>query len=138
MVRVTRRQRRYGGYFADRVHGGRDEALRLALDQRDELEASLPPAVKMKRKFSLNKTGVVGVYLGLGRRRGRVWRYYGATWTELSGKKVNRRFSVLKYGEREARRLAIRARREAVVRILGQRGARVYWQRSATVAPLAP
>lgn len=130
VVQVTRRGRRRVEYFADGVHGGRQEALRRALARRDELEGSLPPAVKLKRKFSRNKTGVVGVCVEVQRlRRGGTLRYYAAGWTEVTGKKVRLRFSVLKHGEREARRSAIKARREAVARILGQRGARVYWQR---------
>ncbi len=130
VVSVKRRGRRRVEHFADRVHGGREAALLRAIQRRDELEASLPPPVKLKTRYSLNKTGVVGVFLEVRRLRlGPAARYYGATWTELSGKRMRVRFLASRYGEREARHLAIRARQEAVARILKARGARVYWQR---------
>ncbi len=130
VMSVKRRGRCIVCYFGDRMHGGRAAALALALRRRDELVASLPPPVKLKRTLSTNTTGVVGVHLEEQRLpSGHVVRYYGATWTELSGKRVRLRFLVSRHGEREAKRLAIKARREAVARILSQRGARVHWQR---------
>ncbi len=130
VVAVVRRRKRIVHYFSDGMHGGRAAALAQALRYRDDLVASLPPPMRFKRTFSRNKTGVVGVQLEEQHLpSGRVVRYYGATWTELSGKRVRVRFLISRYGEREARRLAIKARREAVARILSQRGARVYWQR---------
>ncbi len=130
VVVVVRRRKRLVHYFSDRAHGGKAAALEKALRYRDELVASLPPPMRFKRTLSTNKTGVVGVHLEeQPQPTGHVIRYYTATWMELSGKRMTVRFLVSRYGKREARRRAIKARREAVARILSQRGARVYWQR---------
>jgi hypothetical protein len=129
LVRVTRRGRRRVQYFADSRYGGQDGALRRALQRRDELEGQMPPPVKLKRRYSLNKTGVVGVALEVQRMpTGHLVRYYTASWTELTGERKRARFLTSRYGEAEARRLAIKTRREAVKRILSCRGAQPWWR----------
>ena len=129
MVRVTRRGRRVSEYVADSRYGGKETALRHALERRDAIESRLPPAVKLKRRYALNKTGVVGVSLEVQRMpTGHVVRYYTATWTELTGEKKRLRFLISRYGAREAKRRAIEARQRAVRRILSQRGQKSWWQ----------
>jgi hypothetical protein len=129
MVRVTRRGRRVTEYVADSRYGGKEGALRHALERRDAIESLSPPAVKLKRRYALNKTGVVGVQLEVWRMpSGHVVRYYTATWTELTGEKKRLRFLVSRYGAREAKRRAVQARRQAVKRILSQRGEKSWWQ----------
>jgi len=130
VVVMKRRGRNVGGeHFRDALYGGRMKALRAAIARRDELEAELPPATHLRERDSRSKTGMAGVTVVMRRRRKRVLRYWLANWVELEGRRVQRSFSVSKYGEGRARDLAVGARREAVERILGQRGARVWWQR---------
>jgi AP2 domain len=130
VVSVKRRGERQVEYVRDGAYGGPRGALREALTRRDAIEAELPPPVKVKRVFSLNNTGEVGVaFVRQRTRAGRwVW-YYVASWIELDGRRVKRSYSVLKYGKRRARAQAVQARREALARILAQRGARPWWQR---------
>ncbi len=129
VVSVKRRARASVEYFRDALYDGRSGALRAAIKRRDELEAELPPATHLREKDSRNTSGMVGVSVMRRRRRGRVVLYWTANWTELDGRCVRRAFAVGKYGSAVARGLAMRARREAVKRILGQLGARVWWQR---------
>ena len=121
VVAVKRRGRRYFGVFPDRKYGGRHGALKRALEWRDELEAKLPPPVKLWRRCSArSRTGIVGVVLLRKRIRGRLFRQYWAHWRER-GRQVGRAFSVNKYGEAGARARAAALRREAVARILTER-----------------
>jgi hypothetical protein len=103
--------------------------LRAAVRRRDELEASLPPATCLRRTDARSRTGVVGVCLVVRRRACGEFRYWCANWVELDGRRVARVFAEAKYGAGRARELAERTRREAVDRILSQRGVRSWWQR---------
>ena len=107
-------------HFRDARYGGREAALRAALKRRDELEAHLPPPSRIKRRFKRNTTGVVGVEEIVRRRNGRIRRYYCASWRERDGRPKTRTFSAALYGEARAWELAVRARREAVRRILSE------------------
>jgi len=130
VVSVKRRGRIYNtDHFRDALYGGRARALRAAIRRRDELEAGLPPATHLRERDSRSKSGMVGVALVVRRRGGRVLRYWTANWIELDGQRVQLTFAVAKYGSARARGLAERMRGEAVERILGERGARVWWQR---------
>jgi hypothetical protein len=128
VLKLTRRGHSRSQYFADSRYGGKARALEAALRRRDELTAAMPPAVRIKMRFSLNKSGVIGVSL---QENQGGHRYWVADWTELTGEHVRRRFSVTKLGEREARRRAVETRREAVKRILSAKGARPAWLRRA-------
>jgi hypothetical protein len=87
---------------------------------RDELLARLPPPTKIKRRFSLNTSGVIGVTLSRERSRaGTLVERYLATWPTANGKRCKVSFSVGRYGHAEARRLAIKARKEGLQRELG-------------------
>jgi hypothetical protein len=130
VVSVKRRGRNHNlDHYRDARYGGRVKALRAAIKRRDEMEAELPPATCLRERDSRSKTGMVGVTLTIRRRGARVLRYWLANWVELDGRREHRTFAVAKYGAARARSLAERARQQAVERILGQRGARVWWQR---------
>lgn len=119
LVSVTRRGKRLEKYFSDRP-GGRADALRKAREFRDRLLATVPPPTKVKRRFSLNKTGIIGVTLARDRTRaGRIVLRYIATWPTRNGPPGKASFSVERYGRAEARRLAIRARQEGLRREVG-------------------
>ena len=63
---------------------------------------------------SNNRTGFYGISLIT--TQGKCVRYR-ATWTDINGKKHQKEFSVNKYGQEEARMLAINARRIAIDQI---------------------
>ena len=101
------------------LSGGERKALAAARRWRKERLReiqNLPEAQNPLRKTqSNNKSGITGV------RRGKTaWsEVWSATWTE-NGTQFHRSFSVEKFGEEEAFRLACRARAEAEKRIYGQ------------------
>lgn len=101
------------------LSGGTRKALARARKWRKEklreIQSS-PEAQNPLRKIqSNNKSGIIGV------RRGRTaWsEVWSATWTE-NGKQFHRSFSIEKFGEDEAFRLACQSRRSAEKRIYGQ------------------
>jgi hypothetical protein len=117
LVCLKRGGRRHEQYFTDRHDG--QAALRRALRWRDEVAASLPPPRKFKRRYVLNKTGVIGVHLAAQRtRKGTRVRYYCATWADATGRPRKRSFSVAKYGRDLARSHAVRTRRDALAQLL--------------------
>lgn len=62
-------------------------------------------------------TGITGVTRIISTVKGHEYEFWKATWTTLRGDKRTRQFSVNKYGETEAKRLAIEARQEALDQI---------------------
>jgi hypothetical protein len=114
--------RRYGkmlvGNFPDKKSGGRQRALKLARQYRDELLGKFPPISRREMcqiKRSNNKSGISGVctYAKPYRLRDgtlKETRYWEASWPGKEGKNISINFSVNKYGEELARSMAIRAR----------------------------
>ncbi|MBA4123617.1 MAG: AP2 domain-containing protein [Acidobacteria bacterium] len=80
-----------------------------------EIQYSPEAQNPLKKMQSNNKSGITGV------RRGKTaWsEVWSATWVE-NGKQFHRSFSIEKFGEEEAFRLACRARADAEKRIYGQ------------------
>ena len=91
------------------------QARRWRKEKLREIQNSPEAANPLRRMQSNNKSGIVGV------RRGRTaWSAtWSATWTE-NGTQFHRSFSIDKFGEEEAFRLACQARAEAEKRIYGQ------------------
>jgi len=118
VVCLKRRGRRVEvRYFKDGARGA-EASLGRALAYRDRAVLRLPPPLKLKTRYSANKTGVIGVSLTNQRTRaGKLARYYVASWNE-SGRKRKRVFSIEKYGKRKAFGLAVAVRKEAVQRVL--------------------
>lgn len=117
-------------FFPDSKHGGKEEALKCAQEFRDEIE-KMYPAVSGKEKYikitKKNKSGIVGVHR-IERdytKANRPSQYHDsawvASWIDDSGKRVFRRFSIPRFGESQAFRLAITARRQAVDGLLGKK-----------------
>ena len=112
LVRLKRAGTRHERYFHDQ--GDRKAARARAILWRDRTAARLPPPRKFKHTYSLNKTGVVGVYLARSRTRtGTRVCYYCATWVEATGQARKRLFSVVKYGAAKAFEMATHARKKA-------------------------
>ena len=120
-VRLMRRGRRFSRCFSDGKYGGRAAARAAALRYRDQIVREHPPM--LRREFAQivgrnNRSGVRGVYkLGMPRIRGgrRIWAPYWVTlWAPRPGEVKRRYFSIERYGDKEAFRLARAARRQAV------------------------
>lgn len=118
-VRLQRRGVKYAKYFSDRVCGGRDEAFGAAIRWRDRILRKLEDdeAVRVCRRSPRNQSGVVGVSkVRVTTSSGSEYEFWQATWSPGKGKRRCVKFSVMRYGEAEAFRLAVRARREATGR----------------------
>jgi hypothetical protein len=116
-VCLKRAGQRYGRYFRDAGSGR--AALAKAIRWRNALAARLPPPRKFKRRYSLNKTGVIGVSLSRERtRRGVPAPRYSATWIDERGHQRKRSFSIGRFGKEKALALASNARREALEQLL--------------------
>jgi hypothetical protein len=117
-VIVRRRGRIFRDYFGDAVYGGRAQALRAAQHCRDRLLLQRVPADTRVRRRSprgrRSKTGVPGVSRERYRVEGRVYSRYVAHWQDPDHGQQRRRFAVKYYGARQARALAIDARRAGV------------------------
>ncbi len=122
---------RRGRFFADRKHGGKRQALLVARAFRDEALAECPPgppnSSPVGRKTARNTSGIVGVRRGVyndGVEGHAAYEFWSAQWPNGRGGYRFRSFSVALYGERDARRLAIMARREGVDELRVERGNR--------------
>lgn len=120
-VRLQRKGVRHGRFFSDAAWGGREAALEKARRYRDRLLAhgertggrALSPR-SHTGPASRNRSGVVGVTRIVQRSAGGTeYHFWQASWTSAEGRRETIRYSVLKHGDREAFRLACRARREA-------------------------
>ena len=120
-VTVQRRGRIYHRHFADLVYGGKHKARHAAQVYRDSLIATLRPLTRLERcriKKKNNRSGVSGVTridtTEQSRGRSRRRQYWLAQWPIGSGKAKTKKFSITRYGEHEARRLALQASQEAL------------------------
>lgn len=123
-VRFCIEHKRLTQLFSDNKFGGKEKALEAAKIYRDAIERDVRPKqtdhlpnIKTKR----NRSGIVGVNRSKGttHKNGKRYIYYvwQAHWPKLDGKVVSRKFSINKYGEEEALRLAIKARFEALAQL---------------------
>lgn len=114
-VRLRRRGVRYAKYFADRSHGGLEEALGAAQEWRDALMRQLAEdeGTRVCARSPRNSSGVVGVAkVVVAGPRGAVYYFWQATWCPSPGKRRSIRFSVRRHGDQAAFQLAVEARRE--------------------------
>ncbi len=125
-VTVQRRGQIVVKQFSDRRYGGRPAALLAARAYRDHLLATLRPLSRRELcqiKKRSNRSGYVGVshYCQVERRAdGRLRRrwYWCASWTPVpGGSPRGAKFSVNKYGGRQAFRLAVATRRRALAEL---------------------
>ncbi|RMH78967.1 MAG: AP2 domain-containing protein [Calditrichaeota bacterium] len=123
-VRVRKHGKVYSKFFSDRKHGGAANALNKArryykkqmqailAETLGEIPDKLPTRTVVTRNKK-NNTGVVGVQR-IERKNpgGTVYRAYRVCWTDKDGKSRTRFFSVKKYGDEEAFRLACEFRKQ--------------------------
>ena len=127
MVTIQRRGVIYRKQFSDGVFGGKARSLAAARAWRDEIVARHPPLSKREHAQILkknNKSGVVGVCRCYASDKsgskdaGKRW-FWVASWVLPDGRARRAKFSVNKYGEEEAFRLAVKARRGALRQMEG-------------------
>jgi len=121
LVRVMRKGKRASQFFPDAEYGGKRKALVAAKKQRDLFEQKMRgyTAKQLSQKERSNNTsGIVGI-----RRVDETdyrWEskptygYWVAQWSPKKGVRKTKRYSVEKYGEDEAYRLAVLARKRGV------------------------
>jgi len=122
VVAAKRAGIRWVKYFSDKPHGAA-AALKRAREYRRALLDQLPWPAKVKRRYVLNRTGVIGVSRIKERARsGRRFVRFVAVWPTRNGRPRKTSFSVALYGEAEARRRAVEARRTGLAELLRPRG----------------
>lgn len=113
VVNFSRRGQRHSRRFYDTAHGGSRGARRAAIAWRDQKLAEVDVLGVLEfcqTKRSNNTSGVPGVhFLRPANQPEGIWQ---ARLKLADGTKMIRTFSVRKYGEREAFRLAVLARTE--------------------------
>lgn len=121
LVRFQRRNEKIEKYFSDAVFGGRRKAQNAAKEYRDRVEAETRKFnVKEMAEFpsSRNQSGVVGVRLQREIKLIKNFEYHYwfwvAQWIDGRGQRKTRSYSVHQYGDEEAYRLAVAARRKGV------------------------
>lgn len=117
LVTVQRKTIIVNKMFSDHVWGGKRKALQAAVDFRAELLAQVPEydyyfhiRSTIRRN---NKSGMAGVgrYESIDNpKTGRRVVFWLASWTDEQGVQHRRKYSVLRYGERKAKQLAIAER----------------------------
>jgi len=114
--------------FADKKNGGRDKALQAAIRYRDELLAGIDHLAHYKWLTRNNASGTPGIArLDVMANRNPDTRYvcWCARWTDEHGIRRQRGFSVARYGEQEAKRLAIAEREHQLERVCIAKG--LHW-----------
>ena len=121
LVRVMRKGKRVTQFFSDSDHGGKRGALAAAKAHRDQLESKMRgyTAKQLSQKQRSNNTsGTVGVRKVFETdyrwESEPTYGYWVAQWSPKKGVRKTRRFSIEKYGDTEAYRLAVQARKRGV------------------------
>jgi hypothetical protein len=107
-------------YFYVRIGTSEAKTKKLAVARWRELREKHPVITKRRfREIPRNPTSskIIGVTRINHEVKGYEYEFWKAAWTTLRGKRCSRVFSVNKYGERKAKKLAVEARREALDKI---------------------
>ncbi|TVT78072.1 MAG: AP2 domain-containing protein [Denitromonas halophila] len=127
LVTIQRRGVIYRKHFSDGVFSGKRNAFSAAKSYRDEVIAAHPP-LSMQEYSSIrkknNRSGVVGVcrYCASETRdlpEDKQRWFWVASWPLPDGRRKRVKFSVNKYGEDGAFKLALEARNEALDKLNG-------------------
>lgn len=116
-VRVTRKGKTYSSFFTDKKHGGKNKALAAAKIGLEKLREKYPPMsrkefARVQRRKT--KSGIVGVTRLTKKVKGKDYEFWQATWSPRTGVIEKKVFSITKYGEDKAKRLAVKARKEGI------------------------
>jgi len=114
-VRLQRRGVKYGKFFADRVHGNPQLALRAARQWRDTLLDKIADRARVCERSPRNSSGVVGVSkITVVAANGTSYQFWQATWSPTPGQRRCVKFSIKRYGNQQAFQLAVEARIEGI------------------------
>ncbi len=115
-VRLQRRGVKFAKYFGDRIYGGAEESLVVARQWRDDLlhKMAANELARICTRSTRNRSGVVGVSKVTAVTNGATYEFWQATWSPGVGRRRCVKFSIRRYGDREAFRLAVVAREEGV------------------------
>jgi len=115
--------------FSDSIYGGKRNALRAAVEYREELLRRYSPyahAIWVRTRLRRNNTSGIA---GVGRYEERVnpntgytREFWLASWVNEQGASRKRKFTVSRYGERQAKRLAIAERERQLNRVCATKG----------------
>ncbi len=118
LVQVQRGDRTTIKMFSDGVHGGKRKAMQAAIAYRDQFLADTDHfKYQMWLRTILrrnNSSGIPGVarYISTDPKTGNSWAFWLASWIDEHGISRKRKFSVLRYGERTAKKLAMTEREQ--------------------------
>lgn len=115
-VRLQRSGVKYAKYFGDRVYGNSESAFAAARDWREDLLAEIEAVdtARVCTRSRRNRSGVVGVSKVSVITNGAEYQFWQATWSPAGRVRRCVKFSTMRYGEREAFRLAVAARTQGV------------------------
>lgn len=115
-VRLQRRGVKYGKYFGDRVFGGPRRSYHAAREWRDQVLQKIEDSEKARicTRSARNRSGVVGVSKVTVFTNGAEYQFWQATWSPSPGRRRCVKFSVMRYGDGEAFRLAVEARENGI------------------------
>lgn len=126
-VRCYRNGKTYAKLFSDRKNGGKGKAQKLAKVYRDELNAELEAIPKKQRQPRIvlsdirNTTGELGVSRAVKTGpNGTKHEIYSVSWRPVPGVQKCTSFSLKKYGEKKAFKLAVDFRRARMREIHGK------------------
>lgn len=130
MVQVQRNNRISKKMFSDGVYGGKRKALLAALSYRNQLVAGVNcfehqfwRRTIVRRNNTSGIPGVARYHRGANHRAGRRKAFWLASWVDEHGTGRKRKFSVSRYGERKAKRLAIAERERQLKRVCAVKSA---------------
>lgn len=117
-VRLQRRGSRYRRFFSDSLHGGPRGSYDAALAWRDALKNQIlaeDSGARVQRESARNSSGVIGVSkIRVVAANGAIYWFWQAAWCPSPGVRRYVKFSVKRHGDRQAFRLAVEARRDAI------------------------
>jgi hypothetical protein len=144
-VRVIYKGVTHSRFFNDSLCGGRRAALAEAIEWRNETEREVGKPRTERLVVSVNarnKSGVIGVRRVAKRagrqRRGPVYYEYAVQWSPEPKMRQTACFSVKKYGEKEAFRLACEFRKQKEAEMYGQNGQNAAKPNSVSRGTLRP
>jgi len=125
-VRVQKNGKSYSKLFSDRKCGGKRKAQKEARQYRDELFEKLaqiptkPRGQRIVYRDVRNTTGVLGVSRKAKKSPyGTISEVYSVSWRPAPGVQKGTSFSIRKYGEKKAFKLAVALRRKMLREIHG-------------------
>lgn len=124
LVRVQRNKHTAIKMFTDGVYGGKRKALQAAISFHAQLLASVPYyeyQIRLRSALRINNTsgfpGVARFESIANPKTGRRVAFWAAYWDDEHGVRRQHKFSVLLYGERRAKQLAIADRERQLKRV---------------------